>query len=281
MIKFFILIVCFYNCAFLFGQEVFGDISIQIKDSLTKQSYIYKVFRMEEESYCDFYLGLDEKVEFQQFLDSHYNNFTLVKSKEDSVLIFDGKRCPGFTSGEVIVYKTEGNNFVRHFSKPGKIAFLENKNITIHSYPCCAMITNILSTYDLQKAHLVDSNHVFFSSYKHTDYIDVECFRRSEKSKERVELNKEVNLRFIDDTEKPDFPINACQNDDTNIIGVFPKASKGYFVKYNKDKTWALIQLKSTNAKELFCPLNYEKSLLESNDFYVYGWIRLDDFVRK
>lgn len=281
MIKILFSILTLIVFSQLNGQEKLASKNFEISDSLTKLKYIDQVFRMEDEDYCDFYIGIDEEIEFKEFLNSHYNNFILIKSKVDTVLIFEGKRCPGFESGEVIVYKIEEGKLFRHFSKSGKIAYLENKHVTIHTYPCCAMITNVLSKFDIENSVLVDSNHVFFSTFNHTDFSDIEHFRRTTKSNQKIKLKKEVELRWIDNTETPVHPVSACENNNTNKIGSFEKATVGSLIKYNKEKTWALIQLNSANAKEMYCPLNFEKTLLESKEYYVYGWIKLEDFIKK
>lgn len=281
MIKFLVSIISLFAFSHLNGQEKLTSKKVEISDSLTKLKYINQVFRMEEENYCDFYIGIEEEIEFKEFLESHYNNFFLIKSKEDTALIFDGKRCPGFESGQVIVYLNKDGKLVRHFSKSGKIASLGNKYLTIHTYPCCAMITNVISTFDIEKGVLKDSNHVFFSSYSHSDFSDIEYFRRTKKSPQNIKLKKEVELRWIDNIEAPVYPVNACENNSTNKIGTFEKSTVGHLIKYNKEKTWALIQLYSANAKEMYCPLNFEKSLLESKEYYVYGWIKSEDLIIK
>lgn len=265
----------------LHGQEKLANKNFEINDSLTKLKYIDKVFRMEDEDYCDFYIGIDVENEFKEFLNSHYTNFILIKSRIDTVLIFEGKRCPGFESGEVIVYKAKEGELFRHLSKSGKIACLERKYLTIHTYPCCAMITNVLSKFDIEYGVLVDSSHVFFSTFNHTDFSDIEHFRRTTESRQKIKLKKELELRWIDNIDPPVHPVDACENNNTNKIGSFEKATVGYLIKYNNEKTWALIQFSSTSAKEMYCPLNFEKSLLESEEFYVYGWIKFEDFIEK
>ena len=260
------------------SQEKLTNKALEITDSLSKVKYIHQVAKMDNENYCDGFGSYSGEEELKMFLDAQYSNFILFKSQKDTLLVFDGKFCPGFETGVVNVYIIEDGNVSKYFSKTGTVAYIEDGFLTIHTYPCCAAILNVLSTYELKSAKPTGVNHVFFSI---DDFSDVEKTRRKESLDQGIELTKAIELRWEDNIKDPFYPIPTCENNRTNKISTFGQSTTGFLVKYNEEKTWAFIKFKNQDALETFCPINFEKDFIESENYFVYGWVQTDDFVQK
>lgn len=279
MTKFVFITFFLFTVISVLAQKKIVSEDMLISDSLVKLNFIEKVF-FEDDTYCYGYEGIDEEKEYKEFISTYFEYFTLLKSKKNYFLVFDGKTCNGHESGSVLLYRITDDKVNKVLSKSGRVTAIDSKVIAIHDYPCCAMNTNVLNTYSIITGGLIGKSHVFFSYFEIHSTESIELFRRDQIPKTKVKLLVNSKLYWEDTVKGPMTPIppSACENGNSNKICLLKESEIGYLIKYNEEGTWAFVQFMNTDAEETYCPVNFEKKLIESEEYFVYGWIKVSDF---
>lgn len=279
MTKLVFIALFLFTAVSVFAQKKILNEDLLVSDSLVKLKFITKIFHFDD-YYCDGYEGINVDEEFERFLSTYFENFTLIESKQNFYLVFNGRTCSGQESGSVVLYQISDDKVSKVLSKPGKLIAIDSEVIVIHSYPCCSMNTNLINTYSLINGKLIGKSHVFFSYFELHSIKSIELFRREQIPKTRIKLLTNSNLYWDDTIKAPmDYgPPDACDNGNSNKICLLKEFEVGHLLKYNDQRTWAFVQFTNTNAEETYCPVNFEKKLIESDEYYLYGWIKTSDF---
>lgn len=272
MIKIFFLIPFLFSLTSVIAQEIQKDFII--KDSLTKVKYIDYVF-IPENLICP--PEQDERSEmFKEYLLMNFLNFTLTHNySSDTLLYFDGKLCPGHSTGTVEVYKISKGNVKKLFSRPGRIVNLGTKNVAVYTYPCCGTCSNIITNYSVLENPIKDTSHVYFKNA--SDFQVIEDYRKKNKKSSQITLKKDAELSIFWSPESLGNQ-RSCEQLNSNITNIFSKGSKGELIDLNPEKDWALVKFFIKDAKEVFWPDEFEKSIIDTDNYYVYGWMRVENF---
>lgn len=272
MNKFVFLIPLLFSLISVVAQENQKDFIIT--DSLTKVKYIDYVF-IPENLICPPEQA-DRPTMFNEYLKKNYSNFSLVQtSTSDTLLYFNGKLCLGHSTGTVEAYKISKGKIQKIFSRPGKIVNIELEKVTVYTYPCCGTCSNIITTYSVLKNPIKDTSHVFFNNIH--DFDAIEIYHKKNKKPNKITLNKDAGLRSAWNKELLTNK-NSCEQLNTNITNIFKKGTPGELVELNSQKDWALVKFFVKDAKEVFWPDEFEKSIIDTDNYYVYGWMKVADF---
>lgn len=279
MIKLVFIAFFLFTALLVSAQKNILNEDLLVSDSLVKLKFIKKIFHFDD-SYCDGYEGINVDEEYDRFLSTYFENFTLIESKQNFFLVFDGRTCSGHESGIVVLYRFSDDEVIKVLLKSGRMTALETDEITIHTYPCCSMNTNVLNTYSLMNGELIGRSHVFFSYFEIHSTKTIERFRRNHIPKRKIKLLTDSKLYWDDTIKGPMIPTppDACENGNSNKICLLRQSEIGHLIKYNDEGDWAFVQFENTDALEIYCPVNFEKKLIESDEYYVYGWIKTSDF---
>ncbi len=245
-----------------------------INDSLVIVKYIEQIF-IPEQLACP--PARAEKSEmFREYLAQHYSKFILSKTlTQDSILYFNGKLCSGHSIGTVVVYRIHNGTVKKLFSKFGEIVDLDEENLVIYTYPCCGTRSNVITNYNISGKPKRDTSHVFFST---EDFQEVEYARKNKADQHKITLIKNSGIRSAAKDEVSQF-YDPCEKPNTNITNTFNKGVNGYLITINQEKDWALVRFFIKDAFENYCPITYEKEIIDTDDYFVYGWIKVQDFI--
>lgn len=168
------------------AQVVAQDYAIENYHSLTKKEWAFDtaqwkktqeqkeiLMRLVKDSTITFcldepheYNSLEHYYETQESLFALFS-FVDIDKDGDEEVVFNGRQCPGFESESVIIYSKKNGQYERVVWYDGRIVFWEDNEMIVYSYPCCAMIENILIKLEIKQNSIEEKFSLTFYYNEH------------------------------------------------------------------------------------------------------------------
>lgn len=197
----------------------------------------------------------------------------------DQDIIFDGKACPGFESGQVDIYLNSKGSFIEVLGVSGTTLDFDLKNmeLVIHQYPCCADRLNYIKYYSIidneSISFRLNSKELFTGRGNEMgNHILPKTINENQKN---ILIQDTTILRWSPNLTDKDV-LHTCSNGSTNIIASYPPNSEGHILSESADGTWLFVKMKNNISVKHSCINKRVKNKVKNFPYYTYGWIQKD-----